>query len=206
MRNFTAIVEDVDYDIVMGRDMWIGGGDMASLRLYRAHHPHARIYPVTFRGRSVWMTLKQFAIWRECLVYKHRGLRLTLKRLSEITGASRSTVSRFLRRLDFWRFIDLATIVGRGGGTYIFTNANPFRDAECWDAGARITQAGRKRARFLLAQRVRRMALERVKPMLDAVRIVRMPWWRMPTEQQAAWSGMLGNTGATFTRGFGSGG
>lgn len=202
---FTAIVEDTDYATVMGREMWQGGGDMASLRLYRSHHPHARIYPVTFRGRNVWMTLKQFAIWRECLVYKRRGKRLTLQKLSEITGASRSTISRFLRRLDFWRFIDLATIVGRNGGTFIFTNTNPFADAGAWDAGARITQKGRKRARFLLAQRIKLAALARMKPMLDAVRIVRLPWWKMPVEQQTAWSEQTGNTGATFTRGFGSG-
>ena len=149
---FTAIVEDTDYATVMGRDMWTGGGDMTSLRLYRAHHPHARIYPVTFRGRNVWMTLKQFAIWRECLVYKRRGKRLTLQKLSEITGASRSTISRFLRRLDFWRFIDLATIVGRNGGTFVFHQSQSIcRCRRMGSPGARITQKGRKHARFLLS-------------------------------------------------------
>lgn len=208
MKLTQATVEGVGQEIVLGSEMWQGGGDLSSLRLYRAHHPGARIYSVTYRGRSVWMTLKQFAIWREVLKYQDRGRRTTLKIISETTGASRATVSRFLKRLDFWRFIDCATIVGRGGGTYVFTRGNPFADADAWNAGARITMASRKKARHLLAASIKRQARKRIEPLLEKYRIVRTVWWRREVLQMSVPGGeftgefFIGNTDATLKRNF----
>jgi hypothetical protein len=190
--------------------MWQGGGDMAALRLYRAHHPGARIYDVTFRGRTVWMTLKQFAIWREVLKYTKRGKRTSLSVIANIVGASRSTVSRFLRRLDFWRFIDVATLAGRGGGTYIFTNINPFQDQLAWESGARITLRGRHKARAILATRIRIEARKRLEPLLQVFRIPRPPWYKAIKVQlslpiNGAGPAYLGSTDATLKRTKGKG-
>src|SRR4249920_2288946 len=102
-----------------GKGIWSSNG--MALRAYQAFHPDAAIYTVTYRGRTVWMTSKQQAIWHEIGKYWNRGKRDTLARIAGIVGCSRATVSRFLRRLDLWRFIDLVTLRGRNGGTFIFT-------------------------------------------------------------------------------------
>lgn len=149
---------------------WQGGGNVSALHAYQAYHPNAAIYLVTYRGRTVWMTSKQQAIWREVQVYWRRGKRDTLARIARVVGCSRATVSRFLRRLDLWRFIDLASLRGRNGGTYVFTRK--------WEAFKRWTESARMRLRRLLAERVKRWQREELR------------------EQQA--SREVGSTGATL--------
>ena len=178
---------------------WQGGGDFAALRAYRAHHPAARIYDVTFNGRTVWMTLKQFAIWREALVYHKRGQRTTLAAIAETVGCSKSTVSRFLTRLDLWRFIDYVALIGRRGGTWIMTRVRPNSDAPFHDAGARITRASRRRARDNMALRLRAIMQRTLQPMLDKFKIPPKVWWKREVEQVEALT-LDGRTGGTFTR------
>ena len=163
------------------------GGPLVALRAYQHWHPDAAIYTVTYRGRTVWMTSKQQAIWHEVQKYWKRGKRDTLARIATQVGCSRATVSRFLRRLDLWRFIDLATIRGRNGGTYIFTrryNEIPRR----W------TTSARKRVRDLLAQHIRRSAYEWLQPLLDEYR--RANPRRAIEPMQGVWQ--TGSTDATY--------
>lgn len=185
-----AVVESVEWS-----PAFIGGGDIAALRVYQAHHPDAAIYTVTYRGRTVWMTSKQRAIWSEAKQYHHRDRRDTLERIAAKVGCSRSTVSRFLRRLDLWRFIDLATIRGRNGGTYILTRRNPYDEKP-----QRWTMAKRNRIRAALAARVKREALARIEPLLERYRnrnpVAIPPWWQTGEQQDFR----LGSTGATFSR------
>lgn len=74
-------------------------------------------------------------------------------------NVSLASISRFLRKLDLWRFINLATITGRRGGTFIQSRRAPgtTMERDAWLAGARHTWASRKRARDLLALRVKRL-------------------------------------------------
>ena len=164
-----------------GKGWWVGGGPIGALRAYQAFHPDAAIYTVTYRGRTVWMTSKQQAIWHEVQKYWRRGQRDTLARIASVTGASKATVSRFLRRLDLWRFIDLATVRGNGGGTYVLTRATvePFK---------RWTMSARARVRALLAARVKREAYEEMQYWLGEQRRRLNP---IPVK--------TGSTGATFT-------
>jgi transcriptional regulator with XRE-family HTH domain len=101
------------------------------------------------------MTSKQQAIWHEVQKYWRRSKRDTLARIAAVVGCSKATVSRFLRRLDLWRFINLATIRGNGGGTYIFTRKNPYDEKP-----QRWTESRRARLRALLANRVKREQLK----------------------------------------------
>ena len=124
------------------------GSGAVPLRIYEAYHPDARINFVTYRGRTVWMTQKQFTIWKFVQNYKVRHRRLRMADVARFCGCSVASVSRFLRRLDLWRFIDLATLRGRTGGTWIVTrhiNSSIERDANL--AGARHTWQSRQRAR-----------------------------------------------------------
>jgi len=169
--------------------MWRGGGPMGALRIYQAFHPDAAIYPVTYRGRSVWMTSKQRAIWSEVQKYWKREKRDTLERIATVVGCSRATVSRFLRRLDLWRFIDLVTLRGRGGGTYIFTRV--------WEEPQRWTTSARERIRNFRAWLIRRDALVSLEPVLAKYRLPRQPkppYWKTAVQRTFR----LGNTGATF--------
>jgi DNA-binding transcriptional regulator GbsR (MarR family) len=193
---------------VFSDETWIGGGPLSALRLYRAHHPDARIYDVTYRGRTVWMTLKQFAIWREALKYYKRGKRTTLEQIAKTVGCSKSTVSRFLTRLDLWRFIDYVTLLGRTGGTYIFTRKDIFSEADANESGARITQAARKKARYRLAMSVKRRILEELRPVLAQYKLPPLKpdlqHHFAPIEewvQQTFNFGKLGRTGGTFKEG-----
>jgi len=209
--NFTAKVEDSDFDYVnygpyddhVSFDrMWQGGGDASALRSYRAHHPAARIYDVTYRGRTVWMTLKQFAIWREALKYYKRGKRTTLDKIARTVGCSKSTVSRFLVRLDLWRFIDYISIVGRNGFTIIQTRRDVYSE---WDAnlsGARVTIASRKKARNLMAAMVKREIMRRLHPILQHIRGLH-PYDDDPYPPSVFFDiplMKLGRTGGTFDR------
>jgi hypothetical protein len=172
-----------------------GGGSIGTLRAYQAFHPDAAIYDVTYRGRTVWMTSKQRAIWHEVQKYWHRGKRDTLARIATIVGCSRATVSRFLRRLDLWRFIDLATIRGRNGGTYIFTRVDPYNEKP-----RRWTYGKRERIRAALTHRIRRGMREGLSAMMARYalppRPQRPPWWETATQEDFR----LGSTDATFTR------
>jgi hypothetical protein len=164
-----------------GSGFFQGGGPQSALRAYQAYHPDAAIYTVTYRGRTVWMTSKQQAIWHEVQKYWRRGQRDTLARIAVVVGCSKATVSRFLRRLDLWRFIDLATIRGRNGGTYIFT-----RDQQ--EPPERWTMSKRARLRAMLAERVKRNQMRELQPLLDTIRLRFKP---RPVK--------VGSTGATFT-------
>jgi len=172
---------------------WIGGGNVSALRAYQAFHPDAAIYTVTYRGRTVWMTSKQQAIWHAVQKYWRRGTRDTLARIAAEAHCSRATVSRFLRRLDLWRFIDLATMRGRGGGTYVFTRT--------WEETRKWTMNMRARVRLLLAQRIKREQLQRLQPMLDArhrefrVSAIPIPPWWSRMRQGSFW---IGSTDATL--------
>ena len=175
---------------------WYRGntGGTGSLRAYRAHHPNAAIYDVTYRGRTVWMTSKQRAIWHEVQKYWKRGKRQLLQTIADTVGCSKASVSRFLRRLDLWRFINLATIRGRNGGTYIFTRRpEPFK---------RWTEAMRVRVRRILAARIKREQLASLEPLLERYRnyhpaVIPLPprWWEKARQRTLR----LGSTGATFT-------
>ena len=141
----------------------------AALRCYFSYHPDAHINLITYNGRTVWMTQKQYGIWRTVLDYKMRGKWTTLEMIAAKAsrygrGVSVATVSRFLRRLDLWRFIDLVTLSGRRGGTVILTRRAKTRDREAWLAGARITYATRKQARDLLLRKIRRLWDDRISP------------------------------------------
>lgn len=154
---------------------WVGGGNVSALRSYQAHHPNAAIYTVEYRGRTVWMTSKQHAIWREVRTYWRRGKRDTLARIAKVVGCSRATVSRFLRRLDLWRFIDLASLRGRNGGTFVFTRK--------WEEFRRWTESARQRIRRMLATRVKRWQREELAEQ------------RMQSQQGSI---KVGSTGATL--------
>jgi transcriptional regulator with XRE-family HTH domain len=108
------------------------------------------------------MTSKQRAIWHEVQKYWRRSKRDTLARIAAVVGCSKATVSRFLRRLDLWRFINLATIRGHGGGTYIFTRKNPYDEKP-----QRWTESRRARLRALLAARVKREQLRELYANID---------------------------------------
>jgi len=167
---------------------FVGGGDIASLRAYQAFHPNAAIYTVTYRGRTVWMTSKQRAIWHEVQKYWKRGKRDTLARIAGIVGCSRACVSRFLRKLDLWRFIDLATIRGRHGGTYIFTRLDPYNETP-----RRWTMSLRAAIRARLAEAIKREAYARLHPLLNAYR------QRNPVRVTEPRQGVLiGSTDATY--------
>lgn len=166
-----------------------GGGPVGSLRAYQAFHPNAAIYTVTYRGRTVWMTSKQRAIWHECKKYWKRGKRDTLARIAKQVGCSRATVSRFLRRLDLWRFIDLATLRGRHGGTYIFTRINPYMETP-----RRWTMRLREAYRARLAERIRREAYALLHPLIQAYRDAHPR--RVIEPRQGAF--LIGSTDATY--------
>ncbi len=171
-----------------------GGGDTAALRAYQAFHPNAAIYTVTYRGRTVWMTSKQQAIWHEARKYWNRGKRDSLQRIANAVGCSKATVSRFLRRLDLWRFLDLATIVGRNGGVYIFTRTDPYNEKP-----QRWTLSRRKRERDAIARMIRKGAMERLEPLMQRYRKphpLPIPFWETAVQGRLP---LTGSTGATFT-------
>lgn len=169
------------------------GGPMASLRAYVHHHPDAAIYTVTYRGRTVWMTSKQQHIWHEVNKYWKRGKRDTLARIALVVGCSKATVSRFLRRLDLWRFIDLVTLRGRNGGTYVFTRKDPYNETP-----RRWTVSARERIRNLRAAYIRARMLKAVEPMLLRYRQPRKPV-PLPIEVVGQMN-LSGSTDATFKR------
>jgi len=184
-----SVYRDLGDHEVDGTRMWQGGGPIGALRAYQAYHPGAAIYTVTYRGRTVWMTSKQQAIWSEVQKYWKREKRDTLERIATVVGCSRATVSRFLRRLDLWRFIDLVTLRGRGGGTFIFTRT--------WEEPQRWTMRARDRIRNFRAWLIRRDALIALEPVLAKYRQprrVQEPYWKTATQPPLR----LGSTDATF--------
>lgn len=189
-----------DLSKVFGENAWIGGGPESALRAYQAYHPDAAVYMVTFNGRTVWMTSKQRAIWSYAQRYHVRGIRLTMAKIAAKVGCSPATVSRFLRRLDLWRFIDLATLQGRSGGTYIFTRTGKGNEADMNASGARHTMSSRARARAFLAAMVKRAQLAKAEAMLAARRTPPRPWKGYGSQEGIWWPGKVGSTGATFRR------
>jgi hypothetical protein len=186
----TTVVRPDSYDHAIDPDkMWRGGGDIGALRVYQAYHPGAAIYTVTYRGRTVWMTSKQRAIWSEVQHYWRRDKRDVLQRIANVVGCSKATVSRFLRRLDLWRFIDLVTVRGRTGGTYIFTRRDLDVPQKRW------TMSARERIRRYRAHLIRKDALIRLEPRLVLYRLPRPPW--KGKGYQPPLPG-LGSTDATF--------
>jgi predicted transcriptional regulator len=98
-----------------------GGGPVTALRAFQAYHPAAAIYIETYNGRTVWLTSKQLAIWKTVKAEWRQGKLLTLEQIAGYVGCSRSTVSRFLRRLVHWNFIRLVVLRGPGGGVAVLS-------------------------------------------------------------------------------------
>jgi len=193
-----ATVKPASLDHAFDTDKaWHGGGPIGALRAYQAYHPDAAIYTVTYRGRTVWMTSKQRAIWSEAQKYWQRGKRDTLERIASVVRCSRATVSRFLRRLDLWRFIDLVTLRGRNGGTYILTRTDPYNEKP-----QRWTMEKRNRIRATLAEIVRRKSYAALSPLLADYRRRRGPLPALPPYWQTAeqLTYLTGSTGATYRR------
>jgi hypothetical protein len=186
----TAHVEEV---ATQGETLW--GGPTATLRAYQHWHPNAAIYTVTYRGRTVWMTSKQQHIWHEVQQYWKRGKRDTLARIASVVGCSRATVSRFLRRLDLWRFIDLVTLRGRHGGTFIFTRKDPHNETP-----KRWTMSARERIRNLRAMYIRMRSERWLEPLRAEYRKRRGQPIATPAEWQSALQGayLIGSTDATY--------
>jgi Bacterial regulatory proteins, lacI family len=158
-----AIRKDDDYG--KGR-LQTYGGDHVALRAYRHWHPAATVYNVSYNGRTFWLTGKQLLIWQYAHAYWRRGRHTTLADIAKLAHCSRATVSRFLKRLDFWRVVDVATLRGRAGGVYILT----VQDRK-WQS-----KQSRRTARARIAQTIRRLALNRLKPLLLRYRLPPPPW------------------------------
>lgn len=121
-----------------------------------------------------------------------RSKRTTTREIGLQAGCSTASVSRFLRKLDLWRWIDLATMVGRRGGVWVFTNRHKAKDRDMWLAGARHTWASRKRARDRIVARIRREMVEKSQARLAAhLASIFKP-------EQMALPLAMSNTGATF--------
>lgn len=170
---------------------WQGGGFQGTLRAYRAHHPGTRVHMVTYRGRTVWMTDRQYAIWNAAMWWtKHHGRnsRTTLAVIARRANCSKASASRFLRRLDLWRFLDYAVLVGRKGGTWLRRRSAPFvMEPDAWLAGARHTWASRKKARDLMAKSIRLTLELRYSAFREHVQVWSADWVPGP-----------GSTDATF--------
>jgi hypothetical protein len=119
------------------------------LRAYRHFHPATRVHIVEANGRTVWLTDKQYDIWCYVRASHHRATKLHLADIAAVARCSRATVSRFLTRLDLWRFVDVISRVGRKGYVWIRTRKAPSttmeQDANL--AGARHTLKSRRIAR-----------------------------------------------------------
>jgi hypothetical protein len=70
-----------------------------------------------------------------------------------------------------WRVVDAISIRGRNGGTYLFTVPDRTGEADARLSGARHTYASRKIARLRIAQQIKRLQLNRLKPMLLRYRL-----------------------------------
>jgi hypothetical protein len=119
------------------------------LRAYRHYHPATRVHVVEANGRVVWMTGKQYDIWCFVRASHHRRVKLRLAEIAKACHCSRATVSRFLTRLDLWRFVNIISRVGRLGGVWVMTRKAPSTTAEA-DAnlsGAKHTLRSRRIAR-----------------------------------------------------------
>lgn len=110
---------------IVSDSTWRGGGPRSALRAYRAYHPMTRVHIVEYRGRTVWMTDKQFNLWCYIRAMQNRNQKLTLVQIAKRIRYSRASISKFLHRLDFWRFVDLVTLRGRGGGIFILRAKRP---------------------------------------------------------------------------------
>lgn len=159
------------------RKGWVTvGGDGFALRAYQHWHPIATIHTVSFNGREFWLTGKQLSIWTYVMGYYRRGKRCTLAAIAEYANCSRATVSRFLKRLDLWRVVDAISIRGRNGGMYLFTVPDRIGEADAHLAGARHTYASRRIARQRIAEAIRRLQLNRLKPLLLQYKLPPAPW------------------------------
>ena len=160
------------------------------LRAYKHHHPDARVHVVEVNGRVVWLTGKQYDIWCFVRASHHRRVKLRLAVIATACNCSRATVSRFLTRLDLWRFVNVVSRVGRLGGIWILSRKAPSttREADANLAGAKHTLRSRRIARD-------RMWLE-YKRWLEDARQVTVKRAR-PNRPAPAISG---STGATFMR------
>lgn len=180
---------------------YLGHAELAALRAYQTYHADATIYTVAFAGRTFWLTGKQLSLWHQIMRPSIRGRRTTLDAMAERAMCSRATVSRFLKRLDLWRVVDVATMPGRRGGTYILTVHKRMDDASIWLSGAKPTYASRRIARDRIAQAIRRLQLNRLKPILARYRLPPRPWH---TRMGGGWLStnqptlLGGNTDATF--------
>jgi len=109
----------------------VWGGDAALTLAYRPRHPNIRFMKLRFPSRGIELgTERQYYLWRFISgqidgLPDGKSWRTSLAKLAAAVGLSRSQVSRFLRKLDWWRAIDLCAIPGRGGAIYIWNSPSP---------------------------------------------------------------------------------
>lgn len=167
--------------------------DVLHLRAYRHFHPAARVHIVQFSGRIVWMTDKQYDIWCYVKAAHRRNRRITLAEVADRVRCSRATVSRFLHRLDLWRFVDYVALRGRKfGGSWVATVRNRLKLGDAYASGARVTRATRNKARDIMAMRLRRnieseWRASKVPHTAPSTPVVRMQHYR--GNQQRIWGG-----------------
>jgi hypothetical protein len=91
------------------------GGFRAYARLTK----YSRVTPTYLRniyGHLRWLYPKQLAIYRVIMAELAKGNDLSITKIAQITGASRSHVSVTIHSLARWRFIEITGIVlGRAG-------------------------------------------------------------------------------------------
>ena len=113
-----------------------GAGIAALTRAYQPRHPNIRFLPLRFPGRGIQLgTAKQYRLWQVISrevdsLPERKSWRVTLQQLADRVGLSRSQISRFLRKLDWWRAIDVCAIPGRHGCVYIWASPKPSQDGD----------------------------------------------------------------------------
>jgi hypothetical protein len=176
----SAIVEGLP-----GTDIMAWGGDAALTRAYRPRHPNIRFLPLRFPGRGVELgTEKQYYLWRYISdavdrLPPRKSWRVTLQQLADRVGLSRSQISRFLKKLDWWRAIDVCAIPGRGGCVYIWASPKPSQDGDA-EFKQYISPHLLQRARFkILRHRVWQSRFDAWRQRYEEVREIAKEWFRV---------------------------
>ena len=181
---YAAMSDDSSYSRFSGNPL----PGIQHLRAYKHHHPQARVHVIEVNGRVVWLTGKQYDIWCFVRASHHRKVKLRLVDIAKACHCSRATVSRFLSRLDLWRFVNVVSRVGRLGGVWILSRKAPGTTAEADAnlAGAKHTLRSRRIARNRMWIEFRRYLEGHRQDALKA------------RPQYTPSPGMGGSTGATF--------